>query len=104
MKCPKGHENTVENEVLGKKFWYCRDCKDEFNAPTTDWGNEETVPGSPWFYSTKINPGVVTSFQTIVPPADGAMTMQPDGYQYSDYVDGKFTVWEAQGGRWVKKC
>jgi ribosomal protein L37AE/L43A len=29
MICPKCGDKGVENSALGKKFWYCRTCKDE---------------------------------------------------------------------------
>jgi hypothetical protein len=29
MICTKCHSDGIENQALGKTFWYCRTCKDE---------------------------------------------------------------------------
>jgi len=33
MKCPKCQNAGVQNECLGKSYWYCRTCQDEIIVP-----------------------------------------------------------------------
>lgn len=69
MICHKCNNQGVENEALGKKFWYCRTCKDEITAapPQPEPNTPKKSDYDRYWYSGQSFAPLFTYKQVIVP-------------------------------------
>lgn len=70
MICPKCSNAGVENQALGKTFYYCRTCKDEIGL--------EAVPSEPALEGLFLPPGcIVWNSTPVVTPRKGYTVVRP---------------------------